>query len=255
MIKRLFVYRHTLWDMTFKQLKSKYAGSILGIWWSVITPLLLTLSITFVFTKVFKVETPNYNLFVLAGIIPWFFFATALTETTSSFIINSSILKQNLLPREFIPLSCVLSNLFNFLIGLVFLLPLFIISNLSTIKLLPFLFLVIILHFFFVLGLGLLFSITNVFFRDLSHFLAVAFMFWFWITPVFYSLDMLAFPFRWVCVLNPMSYYIILYQGILYEGKMPPLSTMSVTFLISTISFFIGYIIFMKQEPQLLKRI
>ncbi len=241
--------------MALKQLKAKYAGSILGIWWSVITPLILAVSINFIFTKVFKIDIPNYTLFVLAGIIPWFFFSNALTEVTNSFIINSSILKQSIFPREFIPVSSVLANLLNFLIGLIFLLPLFIISNFKIIGLLLFLFPVVILHFLFIVGLGFSFSIVNVFFRDLSYFLSVAFMVWFWITPVFYSLDMLAFPFRWICLFNPMSYYVILNQSILFEAKAPSLSTVLIAFLISVLSFFVGYIIFVRKEPILLKRI
>lgn len=255
MIKRFYTFRHILWDMTLRQLKAKYAGSILGMWWSVITPLLLALSITFVFTKVFKIETPNYTLFVLAGIIPWFFFTTALTEATSSFIINSAILKQGLFPREFIPISSILANLLNFLIGFIFLLPLFIILNLKVIRLLPFLLPIIILHSLFIFGLGLLFSIVNVFSRDLYYFLSVGFMVWFWITPVFYSLDMLAFPFRWICLINPMSYYVILYQNILFYAKLPSLSISSITLLISLFTFIIGYIIFIRKEPLLLKKI
>lgn len=254
-IKKIYIFRHALWDMALRQLKLKYAGSKLGIWWAIVTPLILALSINFIFTTVFKVDTPHYTLFILAGIIPWLFFTNTLTEVTNSFIVNASVLKQSLLPREFIPLSNILANLLNFLIGLIILLPLFIILNFRVIGLLSLLLPIIILHFLFIFGLGLLFSIGNVFFRDLSHFLSIAFMVWFWITPIFYFLDSLPFPFRWLCLFNPMSYYIILYQNILFEAKIPSVLIISVTFLISIASFLTGYTIFVKKEPLLLKRI
>lgn len=254
-IKKLYLYRWTLWDMALRQLKLKYAGSKLGIWWAIVIPLILALSINFIFTTAFKVTTPNYTLFILAGIIPWFFFTNALTETTDSFLVNAPVLKQSLLPPEFVPIANILANLLNFLIGLLFLLPLFIVLNFKVIRLLPLLFLVIILHFLFVVGLGFLFSITNVFFRDLSHFLSIAFMVWFWITPIFYSLDTLPFPLRWLCLFNPMSYYIILYQNILFEAKIPSFSTMMFSLILAMISLIGGSIFFIKKESMLLKRI
>lgn len=241
--------------MAILQLKAKYAGSKLGIWWAVITPLILATSINLVFTEVFKIDTPNYTLFVLAGIIPWFFSMNALTEAANSFIINFSILKQSAFPREFIPMSSILANLLNFLIGFVFLLPLFIILNFRVTGLLPFLFLIIILNFIFIIGLGVLFSCANVFFRDLTHFMSIGFMVWFWITPVFYSLDMIPFPFRWICLFNPMSYYIILYQNILFQAKIPSLTTLATASLLSILCFFAGSFIFVRNEPRLLKRI
>lgn len=241
--------------MALKQLKAKYAGSKLGIWWAVITPLLLAASINFVFNIVFKINIPNYTFFVLSGIIPWLFFTNALSEVTNSFIVNTSVLKQGLFPREFIPISYILANLLNFLIGFIFLLPLFIIINFRILGLLPLLVSIIIFHSLFVVGLGLLFSVVNIFFRDLAHFLSITFMIWFWITPVFYSLEMLTFPFRWICLLNPMTYYIILYQNVLFEAKIPSLSILSITLSISIVFFFAGYIIFVKKEPLLLKNI
>ncbi|MEW6096379.1 MAG: hypothetical protein AB1567_07635 [bacterium] len=73
-IKKIYFYRHTLWSMAISQLKSKYAGSLLGIFWAIINPLLIMLAITFVFTAIFKIEIGNFHLFVLSGILPWMFF-------------------------------------------------------------------------------------------------------------------------------------------------------------------------------------
>lgn len=254
-MKNIYKHRHVLWNMAVSQFKAKYAGSKLGIWWAVVTPLILALCINFIFTVVFRIDMANYTLFVLAGIIPWLFSANALSEATNSFIVNSSLLRQSLFSREFIPISSVLSNLLNFFIGFVFLLPLFIILNAAVIKHLLLLFLIIILHFLFIVGLGLLLSSVNVFFRDLSHFLSIGFMIWFWITPVFYSLEMLPFPFRWVCLLNPMTYYVISYKQILFQAKPPLLLTTFISFTISLAFFLMGYFFFLKKEPALLKRI
>jgi ABC-2 type transport system permease protein len=254
-LKNIYIYRHTLWDMARRQLKTKYAGSKLGIWWAVITPLLLAASINFVFTTAFKIEIKNYALFVLSGLIPWFFFSSALNEAANSFAGNSPILKQAIFPREFIPLSIVLANLMNFLISLIFLLPLFIILNPQVIKFLPLLIGIIVIYAIFLSGLGVLFSVINVFFRDLSHLLSFALMVWFWITPVFYFLESIEFPFRWVCLFNPMTYFVILFQAALFWAKAPSFADIFTVLLLSASFFILGYSFFKKKEPLLLKRL
>jgi len=254
-LKKTYTNRRILWEMTLRQLKKKYAGSKLGLWWAVATPLILAASINFVFTSVFKINTKNYTLFLLSGIMPWFFFVQALQEATNSFVENSSILKQSLFPREYIPFSSILANFLNFLIGFICISPLFILMNYKVVLMVPALIIILVLHLILTLGLGILFSLVNIYFRDFTHFLSIAFMAWFWITPVFYSLDMLDFPLRWVCLLNPMTFYIAAYQGILFETKAPLAWQWGFLFLVSLISFLVGYGIYMKKEAALLKKI
>ncbi|MBM3250563.1 MAG: ABC transporter permease [Candidatus Omnitrophica bacterium] len=254
-IRKIYSCRKALWDLARKQLKAKYAGSRLGLWWAVVAPLLLAASINFVFSAVFKVQMPNYTLFVLSGLIPWVFSSCALTECATSFLDNASLLKQATFPRELIPLSSVLANLLNFLIGLIFLLPVFIIFNPRVVLgILP-LAAAIGLHFFFLAGLGLIFSVTTVFLRDLVHFLSVAFTAWFWVTPIFYSLDMLPDHLRVFAFLNPMTYFVVSYQDILFKADLPALRVLSVAAALSLAALALGYGVFLKEEAALLKRL
>ena len=178
-IKKIYLYRHVLISMSISQFKAKYAGSKLGIWWAVIIPLLLAGSINLVFTRAFNVNVKHYTLFVLSGIIPWLFFSNALMEAVNSFTGNASLIKQSIFPREFIPIASIAGNLLNFLVGFIFLLPLFIIVNYKVLFMAGFLIILIICYFLFIVGIGFLFSTINVFFRDLGHFLSVGFMVWF----------------------------------------------------------------------------
>lgn len=254
-IKGIIRYRHALMDMTVSQLKSKYAGSYLGIWWAVITPLILAVCINFVFRSVFSIKIPNYTLFVLSGIIPWLFFANTFMDSAVSFTTYSSILKQGIFPREIIPVSIVLSNLLNFLLGFVFMLPLFIMMNLRVAALLPVLAIIILLQAFFIMGLGLFFSAASVFLRDLNHLLSIGLMVWFWVTPVFYSQKMLNLPYRVILILNPMTYYVSSFRQILFGGGVPSAVNLTAVLLLSLVSFSLGYIFFLRTEPSLLKRI
>jgi ABC-2 type transport system permease protein len=197
----------------------------------------------------------NYIVFVLAGILAWFFSVNTLSESAESFLVNAQVLKQNLFPREFIPISVVLTQLFNFLIGLVLLMPVFICLNPKVTGVLPMLIPAIILHALFLAGLALILATVNIFFRDLSHFLGIAFMAWFWVTPVFYSSQMLPEDFKWISGLNPMSYYITWYQDILFKATAPGMRTIAVSAGLALFVFFTGYWFFLKNEHNLLKKI
>lgn len=212
-------------------------------------------AITFVFTTVFKIEIKNFPLFVLSGIFPWLFFSGALSEATSSILSQQNILRQFNLPRETLPLSSILSNFLNFLIGWLIIYPLFLFFNPKIISLLPLLIIVLVLTLLFVSGLGLLLSVLNVFFRDIGQLLAVLLMFWFWITPVFYSPDMVPARFRWICNLNPMTPYVIYYREVIFSGNVPNPSIFINSFLWAFISLIFGLLVFSRLESKLLKQI
>lgn len=254
-LKILFVNRRVLKDLTVKQLKAKYSGTTLGFSLAVIVPLILALAINFIFTVIFKVRIENFPLFALSAIIPFLFFSNALGESVISIVGNLQLLKQATFPREILPLSNILANFLNFLFGFIVLLPLFIFAQVKVLVVLPFLVIPLILQLIFVLGLGLLLSALTVSFRDLNHLIPVTLMIAFWITPIFYSLDMIPWPYRWICLLNPMTYYVTLYRQILYQAELPNLLMCLGGFLIALASFSIGYIFFVKKESFILKRI
>ncbi len=254
-IRKIYFYRRSLWDMAVKQLKVKYVGSILGISWAIINPILIMLAITFVFVLVFKTEIKDFPLFALAGIFPWMFFSSALSEATFSILNQQSILRQFNLPREILPLSYILSNFLNFLIGWIIIYPIFFLSNPKIISFLPLLIIVLVLNFLFVSGLGLALSVFHVFFRDIGQLLGVLLMFWFWVTPVFYSIDMVPGGFQWICNLNPMSPYIVYYRDVIFMGRSPSFLIFMGTFIWAFISVTLGLLVFSRLGSKLLKRI
>jgi ABC-type polysaccharide/polyol phosphate export permease len=255
-ISRVFAFRHVLWNMAIKQLKVKYTGAKLGIWWALLNPLLIMLAISFVFTLAFKVKINNFPFFVLIGIFPWLFFSSALTEASVSILNQQGILRQfNNLPKELIPLSSVLSNFLNFLIGWLIIYPLFIFFNHKIVYLLPFLVAVILMQFLFISGLGMMLSALNVFIRDINQLLGILLMFWFWVTPIFYSLDMFPEGFRWVYSLNPMAYYVLYYREVVFMGNLPGMQLIIGTFSWAFVSLILGLWTFSRLESRLLKLI
>ncbi len=241
--------------MAVAQLKTKYSGSLLGISWAVINPLLIMLAVTFVFRLVFKIEINNFPLFALAGIFPWMFFSAALNEVAFSILGQQGLLRQFNLPREIIPLSSVLANFLNFLIGWILMYPLFLFFNHRVISFLPLLCVVMLLNLLFICGLGLIISVLNVFFHDIGHLLGVLLMFWFWVTPIFYSAEMVPQGFRWILDLNPMAIYVVCYREVVFYGRMPGLSLFTAAAGWAVISAISGLLVFSKLENKLLKHI
>ncbi|MFA4853737.1 MAG: ABC transporter permease [Candidatus Omnitrophota bacterium] len=254
-IQKIYSYRRSLWSMSLKQFKAKYAGSVLGFFWVIINPLLMMLVITFVFTAVFKTGVKDFALFVLSGILPWMFFSGALSEATPSLLVQKSVLHQFSLPKEILPLSSVLSYFMSFLMSWCIVYPVFSFHNPKIIPLTPLLPVIFLLTYFFTCGISLLFSVINILFRDLEHLLGILLMFWFWVTPVFYSIEMIPPEFRWAFNFNPMSPFIICYREIILYGRIPDVGTFLGVIGWAFFSLFIGLSVSVCLESSALKRI
>jgi len=254
-INKIYSFRYSLWNMAVKQFKAKYAGSVLGIFWVAINPFILMLAITFVFTTVFKAEGEDFPLFVLSGIIPWMFFSGALSEAVPSLSAQKSVLHQFSLPKEIIPLSTVLSYALNFLISWLIISPLFLFRKPGAITMIVFLPFIFLLTCIFISGISLLFSVVNVIYRDLEHLIGTLLMFWFWVTPIFYSVGMVPVNLRWVFNLNPVSAFILFYREIIFYCRVPDLVTFLAVTAWAFISLSVGILVSVWFEPRVLKRI
>ncbi len=254
-INNIFARSQVIKSMVAKNLKDKYIGSAIGISWAIINPVLITLAVTFVFTHVIKTGVRYFPLLVLSGLLPWSFFVNSICEATISIKQNLDILNRFVIPREIIPLSVVAANFINFLLGFVIMMPIFIIYNISIIKYLWLLPCIMFLHFIFTLGISMLFSVVNVYFKDLSQLLNVGTMFLFWLTPVFYSMDTVPPAYRWLIFANPAASFIVIYQELLYKGSLPGIVIWLSAGMISLISLIGGYYVFISKEKELLKYI
>lgn len=254
-IAGIFSHRQIIAGMVARNLKGKYIGSALGISWSVINPLLLMLVISFIFSRILRTEIKDFPILVLSALLPWNFFVNSIMESTGSFENNAQVLRQFVMPREVVPISIVTANLINFLFGLLIMVPVFIFFNpgvLSSVLALP---LIVTLHFIFTLGISLALSILAVYLRDLTQLLNTLVMFFFWLTPVFYTLEMIPASCRWIILANPSTCFIDIYRSLIYRGSLgTPLAwILALFFALSSITA--GYVLFVNKEAEALKRI
>lgn len=262
-IREAIRYRSLLKNLVKRDVKVRYRNSVLGVAWSLLNPLLMMLVFSLIFGKLMPREDIRaYPIFFLVGLLPWQFFTGSMLSGTVSTTTNSSMIKKIYFPRELLPTSAVLSNLVNFslafIVLVVFLYAFGIGLTWYALWVLPILFTQII----FMLGLSLISSALNVFYRDVIMILDVVLLAWFFLTPIIYPLEWLgnevtilgmsfepAVVMRWI---NPMASIIDGYRTVLWGTmasngpvSMDPLYLLR-TFLTAVIICLLGYLLFMR---------
>jgi len=243
----------TLKSLVRKNLKEKYGGSGLGIFWPLLNPLLIMLAASFVFNHIMKAQVRHFPLFILAALLPWYFFVNSLSESATCLKRNLPLLSQFILPPEAIPLSITIANFLIFFFGFLIVLPIFIIANTAVLKYMVALPLIIILQFIFVTGISYLAGITSLYFKDLPQLLNILIMFLFWITPLFYPIEEIPRHLQWVVYLSPGTPFAFIYRDILYYGSFSRLYIWFFAVLFALIFFSGGFWLFKRSRARILK--
>lgn len=248
----LYRFRDLLYYLVVRELKARYKGSLLGFLWTLVNPLLMML----VFTAVFTIITPNntvpqYPVFLLCGLLPWNFFSAGVMTSIGSVVGNANLVKKVYFPREVLPIASVLAQLVNFLLALVVLFGLLFIFRAdisSRLYLLP---LVILIQTCFITGIALFLSAVNVYYRDTMMIMDVVILAWFFLTPIFYPLQILPQSYeafgvtlnihRLMYILNPMASIINAYRDLLYLGTYTEIDFFLRTAVTSVVILLLGY--------------
>ena len=247
MIKNLYQYRELLKSNIKKEIRGKYKGSFLGVLWSFVNPLLMTLVYAIVFPFILRSGPEHYVTYIVIGILPWNFFTTVISQGTFTILGNAGIIKKVYFPREILPISVATSALVNFLISLpiIFLFLLFSGIGFSWyILLLP---LVIICQYILSLGIIFITSAINVYIRDAEYIINFFIQMLFYATPILYESSLFGDK-AWILSLNPMTTVINSYRDILYSGIMPNLIQLGLVLVFSILLLLIGILVFRKLE-------
>lgn len=244
----LYKYRELLKTNVQKEIRGKYKGSILGVFWSFLNPLLMVLVYAIVFPYLMRVQQENYLVFLITGVIPWVFFTTVVTTGCNCVWINGGIIKKVYFPREILPISVVLAALVNFLISCIIII-IFVIGGGIGISL-NILWLPVIVLIQCALSLGLLLTLSaiNVYVKDIEYLVQFIMNLVFYCTPILYNAEMFPEKYRWILYLNPMANLIDAYRSIFYYKQTPDLSSLLIVGIISFIILIIGYLVFKKLE-------
>lgn len=264
-INELWYYRELIQNMVMRDLRARYKSSALGYLWTQLAPLLMMLVFLFVFTQLIPQNIALFPVFLIVALLPWNFCAEAVTNGTRSVIDNAHLVKKVFFPREVLPLVSVCSSLLNYLLSLPMMFLVMAVTQLLTIERLNFswtfgyMLVPLIIQTLFLVGLAFFLSALAVFLRDTVHLMGVVVQFWFFLTPVFYSLDIigerLARMVRW---LNPMASLVDFYRDILYGQRvaigliptpgLPALDSVLRVFVTALVVLALGYWFFQRQS-------
>lgn len=230
-LRKLVQGRSLLKNLVLRDLRQRYVGSFVGLAWSIVHPVVLLASYTFVFSIIFRIKLgaetggTNFPVFLFAGILPWLTFQDTVTRSATTVLENSGLITKTLFPSEFLPLAILLSNLANHLIGLAVLLIVVIafFHKLSwALLLVP---AVLFFLFLFTLGFSWLIASLNVFLRDTAQLLGILLTFWFWFTPIFFTERLMPAPLRFAVLLNPLAHIVSAYRDCILQEQVPAAHT------------------------------
>jgi lipopolysaccharide transport system permease protein len=254
-VTELYRNRRLLWQMTVRDFRSKYAGSLMGVFWTLINPLLLLAVFTFIFTVVFQARFGNTGrisvsaLYILAGILPWLAFQEGIARAGTVVIENRNLVTRARVPLSVLPAHPALAALIGQFAGFAVLL---ILAG-ATVRapglplvVLP---LLLLLQLLFTIGLAMAVSAVSAYVRDVAHVIPLLLLVWFYATPVFYPADMVPDRYRIIIALNPLAGFISAYRSAILDGAWPdPLSLLR-TAAFTLAALAAGAIIFRRLAP------
>jgi ABC-type polysaccharide/polyol phosphate export permease len=242
--------------MVRRDILTRYKRSVLGVAWTMLNPLGISIVLAVVFSSVFGGADKSYPVYVLSGLIAWNFFS----QTTNAAIVNlvwgGGLLNRIYIPRTVFAVSAIGTGLVNLLLSLV---PLIIVMLFFNIPLTPSLLILPIPILFlamFSLGLGLFISSLAIYYSDVAEMYQIVLMAWFYLSPVIFTDDFLPPQVLAVIkIVNPMYHLINLFRAPIYEGRIPDLTEFLVSGLWAVTALLIGWIVFSRRADEFAYRV
>ena len=252
---RYWQYRDLVFNLVVKDLKVRYQGAALGFLWSLGNPLALIVLYDFVFTHVFRNDMPNYVLYLVIGVLHYNLFSMTVTQSCESLTGSAGLLQKIYFPRILIPTASLLFNLVLWVVAIMVLAVLY-----------PFLGgeyhwglllypLALGFYIAFIWGLVLALSVLNVEYRDLKHFVEIAMMFLFWLTPIVYDPATMHPDAQAIINANPLTQFFDIFHALLYQGALPAWHTLAIAMAWTVASLVVGMVLFRRKARMLVEEL
>ena len=243
-------YKFLISQLVSRDFKTKYKRSVFGILWSFLNPLLTMIVQFLVFSTIFKVDTQNYPVYLISGVVCFSFFNECTTMCLGSISGNYRLITKVYIPKYIFPLSKTISSSVNLAISLI---PLLLVTLITGVALnwsflLMFYFLACLI--IFSLGVGMILATLMVFFRDIQFIWSVLLTIWQYATPIFYPAEIIPEKYRFIIKLNPLYHFIGNARKCLIDGISPEPVSYLYCLLFALGALLIGSIIFKKNQDK-----
>lgn len=249
-IKGFLNYSFLLKELVTRDIKTRYKKSFLGLFWTLLNPLLMMTVMTMIFSNLFRFEIPNFPVYYLTGSILFSFNSEATNFALQSIIGNASLIKKVYIPKYLFTFSKVISSLVNFSFAFIAMIVVMIFTKVEFYPTMFLSFIPLAYVFMFTTGLSLLLASTTVFFRDIIHLYGVFLLAWTYFTPLFYPVSIIPKNLMWVINMNPMYYYIEYFRQLVLYGTIPNLSYNLLCFAIGVGFLGIGLFVFYRKQDK-----
>ena len=218
MLSSLLRHRHLIRELVSRDIRSRYVGSVAGLFWSILNPALQLALYTLVFSLVLEVRfgpeasTGVFALNLFAALLPWMAIQEGVVRSARTFIENANIIKKQRFPLETLPFSVLFSAVVHQLLGTAVFLVVLAVTQLTDFRFLVLIFPLFAVQILMTYGLAAMAASLNVFFRDVAQLLGVLFMLFFWVTPIVYPLSRAPEPYRFLLSLNPLTHMVEAYR-------------------------------------------
>ena len=241
-------YFELLYVLVQRNLKVRYRGSFLGVYWSLLNPLIMTAVYTAIFGKEFASyynnSIVNYMLAALTGLIVINFFSASTNQALVSIVTNSPLMNKIRLPVSIFPVSTIVANIFHLVVSVLPLLVIITIFNSTSFINIIALFLPLFALTLVCTGIGFIVSATYVFFRDVSYFYELLISFLLFGSPVFYPFQIVPAQVKPILFLNPLVAVLESLRQISLSGELPDIHLLSSALLSGIIFMLIGWLCF-----------
>jgi lipopolysaccharide transport system permease protein len=248
----LWKFRELFYILSWRDIKVRYKQTVIGALWSIVRPLLTMIIFTVVFSRIAKMPSnisAPYAIMVYAGMLPWTFFATSLTEASNSLISNSNLITKVYFPRLIVPTASVITSLVDFLISFCLMLLLYVWYGYTPgwqILLMP---LLLIYAFLTSIGIGLFITALNVKYRDFRYIVPFIVQFGLYLSPVGFNSSVVPEKYRLLYALNPMVGVIDSFRWALLNGEQEiHVDSMILSFSVTVLFLWLGIRKFRKME-------
>lgn len=241
-------------EIVRKNFSSKYKDSVLGVFWTVLKPLLLTILFTVIFSTLFGRNIENFPLYFLSGRCIFDFFSGSINVAMNSIKGNKNILQRTAAPKYIFILGGIISEFLTFIIYLILLIGVIVVTHAQFYIIMPLSIIPIISLVIMTVGLGLMLSIVCVYYTDVQHLWGVFSVMLMYSSALFYPMDIVPEPFRQYMVLNPLYWIVDQFRCFVYAGTFPDVLNTLNSLLLSVMILVLGIIIFKKYEKKVAMR-